>query len=481
MPDKPKPKYPRGTTKAKLYNQNQQLMKMNSTLTSRANLAGSLGLSYGNDRDLYAKLGYPMTITYAQYLARYLRQDVANRVINAPVDATWRLKPQVLEVSEDREEDTETDFEKKWTALVQQLRMYNRFTRADKLAGIGEYAILYIGFDDGGEPADEVTTANDVLFLQPYSSNSAKIKKNNTDKASPRYGLPEVYSVEMVANTASTETSSSVDVHHSRVLHLADGLLESNVLGTPRLQAVYNRLQDLELLSGGSAEMFWRGAFTGMVMNMQEDADIDDQSMADMGDEMDEYIHGLRRYIRTQGMDVTMLSPTIADPSNHAELQFQLISAATGIPVRILIGSERGELASTQDASNWHGRIQERQEDYAEPLYLVALIEKLQEMGILPEVEFEVKWPDMLAPSDKEQADIVKVRTEALVAYANAPAAEMMMPLEVYLAEVWGYDKKLIDKITSLVDVLQLESLADDKDGDGDGTFTAVPPVGDNG
>jgi phage-related protein (TIGR01555 family) len=460
MPKTPEQK----VTKKVLLKQNEALKHINAELTSRANLAGALGYSYGTDRDLYAKLGYPRTISYNQYLARYLRQDIAARVINAPVDATWRLKPQVVELTDNREDDKETEFEKQWKELTQRLRMYNRFTRADKLAGLGQYAIIYIGFDDGGRPEDEVTAAKDVLFLQPYSSDSAEIASYISDTTDPRYGYPEYYSVSMSNAVGGNDTSTAVRVHHSRVLHLADGLMENNVLGTPQLENVYNRLQDLETLAGGSAEMFWRGAFTGMVMNMNEDADVDAQSMTDMADEMDDYINGLRRYIRTQGMDVKMLNPTVADPSNHAELQFKLISSAKGIPVRILTGSERGELASTQDASNWHGKIKERQEDYAEPLYLLALIDKLQNMGILNAVEYEVKWPDMLAPSDKEQADIVKTRTEALVAYANAPASEMMMPLEVYLDEVWGFDKAVIERITTLVSLIEeVDDLEDDE------------------
>ena len=63
----------------------------------------------------------------------------------------------------------------------------------------------------------------------------------------------------------------------------------------------------------------------------------------------------------------------------------KLISAASGIPLRIMTGSERGELASTQDDGNWASRIEERQLHFAEPMILRPLIDRLIELRALPE------------------------------------------------------------------------------------------------
>jgi methionyl-tRNA formyltransferase len=57
----------------------------------------------------------------------------------------------------------------------------------------------------------------------------------------------------------------------------------------------------------------------------------------------------MERYIKTQGIDIQSLSSPVANPADHVAVQLQFISGITRIPLRILTGSERGELASVQD------------------------------------------------------------------------------------------------------------------------------------
>ena len=49
-------------------------------------------------------------------------------------------------------------------------------------------------------------------------------------------------------------------VHASRVLHVAEDCLDDDVYGIPRLKPVFDRLDDLLKVVGGSAEFFLRGA-----------------------------------------------------------------------------------------------------------------------------------------------------------------------------------------------------------------------------
>ena len=70
---------------------------------------------------------------------------------------------------------------------------------------------------------------------------------------------------------------------------------------------------------------------------------------------MTKFEHNLRRFIATQYVDkIESLQQQIADPTNFADVQFQIICALTGIPKRILFGSERGELASSQDKESFN-------------------------------------------------------------------------------------------------------------------------------
>ena len=89
------------------------------------------------------------------------------------------------------------------------------------------------------------------------------------------------------------------------------------------------------------------------------------------------------------------------EPNNNggngaADLYLKLISATTRIPVRILTGSERGQLASSQDDENWADVISARQEQHVGPALLMPVINRLIWLGVLPEptnTAVSIRWP----------------------------------------------------------------------------------------
>lgn len=418
------------------------LKTMASALVARQKLAASLGQSYDGERDLYDALGYDLTLTFQQYFGRYSRQDISKRIVEAFPDATWRGRPSVYS-PEAGEEDA---FMQEWDKLAREHRIYHYFNRVDTLAGIGEYAVLLMGFQEPG-PVDmeqPVERASKLLYLAPYSQQNAEVAEIDEDPTSPRYGLPHIYKINMAMETstqarkdrAGTTLTRSRRVHWTRVLHVAEGLLEDEIYGTPRLKAVFNRLEDMARVVGGSGEMFWKGAFPGYAFMAKEGADWDDQTIDEFTDELEEYFHGLRRFLRLSETEIKDMAMQVADPSKHVDVYLTLISGATGIPKRILTGSEAGELASSQDENNWNSRVEERRIDFAEPAILRPFINRLGTVGILnvPE-DFVVDWPDMQALPEKDQADIGLVRAKTLKEYMTS-GAEMILPPEVFLTRI---------------------------------------------
>jgi len=417
----------------------------------RSRLATQLGLSFDGNRDLYEALGHKKDLTFDDYWNMYKRGSLGKRVINAPVESTWRKGVQVLE------DDTPktTAFEEAWEKLNDRLKVLNKLTRLDKLVGLGDYAVLLLGFNDGkplSEPLDG--SALDLLYIQPYHQNNAYIEAWEEDTTNERYGLPKIYKLKMSRpyNAAAKEER----VHFSRILHVAEGVLENDVVGTPRMESVYNRIEDLQKLAGGSAEMFWQGALGGKAFSAKDGATVDVQALSAIQDEIDEYLHGMRRYMRLTNMDVQDLSPQVSDPNPHIEAQIKLISGDTRIPQRILVGSERGELASTQDESNWLSCVQERRDQFAEPCILRPFIDILIERGTLPKPAdtYQIKWPDLWSASEKEQADVAKTKTEALAAYINAPGADAVVPVEFFLEEFLHVTPDQIDRIKTMLQAL---------------------------
>ncbi len=425
-----------------------------SALVARKKLAASLGRSFNGERDLYEALGYDLTISFQQYFGRYSRQDIAKRVVEAYPNATWRGRPSVYSPSDAGEGGK---FTQAWDRMARDHRIYHYFTRVDTLAGIGEYAVLLMGFQEPGPVNMEqpVERASKLLFLAPYSQQNAEIAEIDEDPTSPRYGLPHIYKINMATETSSqarkdragTALTRSRRVHWTRVLHIAEGLLEDEIYGTPRLKAVFNRLEDLARVVGGSGEMFWKGAFPGYAFMAKEGADWDDQTIDEFTDELEEYFHGLRRFLRLSETEIKDMAMQVADPSKHVDIYLTLISGATGIPKRILTGSEAGELASSQDENNWNSRVEERRIDFAEPVILRPFIRRLGEVGVLevPE-DFVVDWPDMQALPEKDQADIGLVRAKTLKEYMTS-GAEMILPPEVFLTRIMNVPEEDVQDI----------------------------------
>ena len=436
---------------------NDQLIGLASNLIGRANLMARMGKSFGTSRDIYEALGYTKTPTFDDYWARYERQDIAKRIVCAPVSATWREKPEVTENKE-----TETAFEKEWKLMVKELNVFHYLSRVDRISGIGEYGALVLGFDDGADLIDPLESAKELLFLQPYSQNNADISTWVKDTTDPRFGLPETYKIDF--STADKSGLQSQEVHHSRIIHVAEGLFENDVYGEPRLRAVLNRLQDLDLVSGGSAEMFWRGAFPGYGFKNDADSTIEGQALIDLQDEIEEYMHGLKRYIRLQNISVEDLTQQVASPEKHADLLVSLISSATSIPKRLLLGSERGELASTQDKENWSDRIDERRRDHAEPIILRPFIDKCVEYKILPapgDDGYEISWPEIYSPTDAEQAEVAERRTQTLAAYVNAMGADLVVPPEMFLKKFMGFTDDEVAQAVEATEKLKADEEAE--------------------
>jgi len=205
-------------------------------------------------------------------------------------------------------------------------------------------------------------------------------------------------------------------------------------------------------LVGGDAEMFWRGARPGYAGSLEKDYQMTDTTMSDLQDQIDEYEHNLRRILVNEGVNLESLAQQIADPKNHVDIQIQMISAVTGIPKRILTGSERGELSSEQDTGEWLAYVQGRREEYAEPRIIRPFIDRCIELKILPQSKsgYTVQWDDLFSISKKDKAEINRINSEALKAYFSQPLATEMFPFDAFLEYVMGMSPEQIDRINTL-------------------------------
>ncbi len=424
----------------------------NTVEVFQRNLAQFMGVTHKGARRVWEQFSYPLTVTSDMYLERYNRQDIANRIIDTYPEACWKGD---IQVTDQTETEKDTEFEQAYEKLSRDLKLINLLTRTDKLAGLGEYSVLFIGLNDGldsKEPIVEGQTfeSSDILFLKPFSQGHAEISKFNNDQASPRFGFPELYNLQVGESSTSRSSVNTAQttklVHWTRVIHVAEGALETDIIGLPRLLPIFNRLIDLEKVVGSSAELFWLNGRGGLNFNAPLDAQLENK--AELQQDIENYIHELTRILRTRGMEVKPLQFSIPDPKSNVDVLLKLISAATGIPLRILTGSERGELASSQDKNNFEGRVQERQNDFCGPNMLRLTVDWFITRGILPEPkngEYDIIFPAVGGLSEIEKADRAQKLSTSLANYINAFGVEEIIPKKQFVEEILQLDFKEAD------------------------------------
>lgn len=377
-------------------------------------LAGS---TFNGNRNLDVVFGYLDDPQPSDYRSRFRRNPVAARVIEAKPQSTWRGGGEIIE-NEDPNELT--PFERAWGDLNERLDIWSKFHRVDVLAGFSEYAVLFIGAPGNfNDVLTQVPSSKDIWYLKSYTQENAKILTYDETSSSPRYGFPLEYQFSRVFQKSRFQPQSEnlpQVVHYSRCIHVADGLLEDDVFGLPRLERVWNRLDDLDKVTGGGSEAFFKRADQGMHLNKDISIPVDKTGEADrlLQEQVDKYVHGLDRIIRTRGVDVKMLGSDVASFAQSVDAIISQISAGTGIPQRILMGSERGHLASTQDKDNWDEQIHDRRSQYAAPIIVRPFIQRMIDIKAIPKpVKFDVRWPQMKSLDESSKAIIAKTIAEA--------------------------------------------------------------------
>jgi hypothetical protein len=402
------------------------------------------GTTHGGKRDLYEIFGYNRAPAPGDFSFRFQRGDIATRIVEAFPNAVWSNPPEIVD---DESIQEQTEFEKAVEDLFAELNVWHYLHRADILANLGRFSILLIGFSGSGDPKNAVSNSAKAVYMMPYGEENAKVHTFEKNTSNPRFGKPLTYQLTIPDVSSGVYQSPqrpgapnggrTIEVHFSRTLHFAQGLLDNEVYGRPILEKVYNKLDDLDKIVGGGAEMYWLNSRGGLSLNAEKDAKVADPTA--LTQHAEDYVNQLSRILKTQGMTVTPLQFRIEPNKDQFEAVISLISGATEIPRRILLGSEEGKLASSQDEDNWLSRVKERRTRFSEPVMLRPLIKMFIEHGMLPKPKddkYKVKWPDLLSASEKDQADIAVKKAQAISAYVNAPGADLILTPRQFTEEV---------------------------------------------
>lgn len=421
-----------------------------ATLLERAKFMRQIGMTFNGQRNVWEVLGYPKDITTEMYREQYERGGLMGCVVDIPVDATWKGRGELRETDNVKRD---TVFEKAWDELSQRLNIWSTFQRVDKLSRLGNYAVLLIGAP--GELDQELPSGKpeQLFYLQPFSQEDAKVEESETSAKNPRFGQPTKYKLKRT-DVSSPELQRPV--HWSRIVHIAENLLDDEVNGRPALQRVWNDFENLEKVKGGGSESFWLRANQGLHLDIDKDMQLKDANdmIEKLKEQADAYKHQLTRWLRTRGVSVETLGSEVADFKNPAELLLTLIAGTARIPKRILTGSEMGELASSQDRDNFADIVDDRRTSHASPNIVRRTVDRLIKYKYLPTPKepYWVEWPERTM----SEAD----RASGAKAWADTNRAQgKTVFTEAEIRERWyGLDPLDETDIVDTGDAAQLEA-----------------------
>ena len=395
------------------------------------------GARNGNTKrtKLYEEFGYPDELGFDQYYRAYERNPVAYAAVHKLLESCWVDKPTIIDGDENKESTETTPWEKAAGKLLS--KHWAKIKDADRRNLVGRYSALLIQFKDGREwkePVDiaTVTRLRDKAIVKLIPAWESQIKPSNfdTDTMSETYGEPENYQFneQPVGDDGTYGPVRSVTVHPDRVIILCEGSEDENMLsGVPFLRAGYNKLLDLEKISGGSAEGFLKNASrqlgisfdaqTDMVAiaKMAKEAGYENLGEA-MNDKMMKLNRGTDSALVTQSGTTSVLSVAAADPAPSWTVTANEFSSSIQCPFTILFGQQTGRLASDEDKADWAKRCNGRRWGF-QTAVVQMLLERLWNLGAIDAPtsgEVTLAWSDLLAPSEKEK--IANMQAMAAVA-----------------------------------------------------------------
>ena len=396
--------------------------------------AAQLGSQYDGERQLYDALGYTKTLKIQHYVAKYERgPGIARGIVDKPVHDCWGDVPEVLEADET---EGETDFEKEARRFLNgdytRVKPSVRFRNAHRWARLLEFSLILIGVSDenvtGGEPnslenevaTDSIDSLDDIDYLAVYDQRRISWDETDfvDDPTDARYNLPEKYSIDVGRD------DGNIKVHHSRIIHTVEGPDSDELRSDPIYKPIFNRLEDLQKLLGGSAEMFWRAAYPGLVLTPPTDADGVPMRFDDDGEsvahQIAKYRQNLDRMMRVTG-NLEKLETDVAEPDKHVAVQIEDISAHVDIPMSMIRGNETGERATTEDKQMYAEFIARLQREYCVEQVLEKIFDRFLDWGVMTPTEsgdenrnsYEIEFPTFEEPSEKEMAETAEIWARA--------------------------------------------------------------------
>ena len=388
---------------------------------ARREFLGSLGLD-AKRPTAWTQYGYSEHISFEMLYAAYERGGSGHGAVHRLLDKCWEKLPRIKKP----ESDSETPWEKKVKTLLRQVRAMAKLKELDRRNLIGRYAAVIYRVADSKLLEEQLQTATRLVDLIPLFENQLKVTKWHTNENDENFGKPAMFQYRKLS-TPGTDTQGRpeewADVHPSRVQILAEGAVGDFYDGVPLLRAGFNRLVDLDKIAGGSGESFLKNSARTIVFKYdaggqpQAMPGPDGKPVTSVKDAHEAQAKALNQNqdasIVMQGGEATTLQTAISDPTGPWTTAANEFAASVRIPFTVLFGQQTGRLASDEDKSDFANRCSSRQEFELTPM-LEEFITRMQAAGIIDKGEFEIEWPPVNAPTEKDKVDLLGKMTAAM-------------------------------------------------------------------
>lgn len=393
-------------------------------------------------KNIEAECDYPETeaLTSTAYRHIFDRDVIGRRIVSLYPEEAWMMSPSLFEKESGK---ITTPFETDWDNVAKTLNnnswyqaedaeghpLWEYCRRGNILSRICSYGGLLLGTDHKGTLDTELQfkpgkKTNELLYVRAFDESTLEIAERDEDNTSKRFKQPVYYNITVEGNGGAGDKKR---VHWTRIVHLADNIESSEVETVPTLRPYINRVIDLRKLLGGSAEMYWRGALPPIFLGTDPKLGLKVGMKGESKDAFEAMMESLQRYAFIPGVIPHQLAPSVSDPSKQIAAQIEAICILLGCPVRIFIGSERGELASSQDTRTWNNRLAAYQTKYLIPRLIVPLVDRLINIGVLTAPKnYRVIFPDLNTLTPMERAQLALSRTDSLVKFIQGDGEAAM-------------------------------------------------------
>jgi len=423
--------------------QNKSQRAANSAIEKdRAQWLASLfnGTSNTKRQRLYQEFGYPVELTFEDFYRAYTRNAIAGASVSRMVDGCWEDLPEIYEGDQTKDATKQTPWDKRINKLMK--RCWKQIKGTDRRNLVGRYAALLIQVKDSNPwsaPVDKtiVSRMAEKALVKLIPAWEAQIEpiEWDSDPDSETFGDVKMYSFTelSVGNNQDARPGRIINVHPDRVILLAEGSEDGSITsGRSMLEDGFNKLLDIEKVSGGASEGFLKNASRQLNYSFSEKTNFAALAKA-LGVPESQLSEGLDMQVRRlndstdsasfmQAGTAEVLSVAAADPEPTWRTALSEWCATVPIPMKELVGMQTGERASTEDSKSWaKTRMSRRNGILTE--FITDIITRFWMLGIVPAPkgdEITVGWSDLLAPSRAEKIANMSAMADVGVKTASA-------------------------------------------------------------